>query len=170
MIWLENFDVGLRGVTQTGLFWLGKRWGLTRRGVVVACAWASVLVPLVAIVPDAPAAPLRTSIGFIMSFLVNGMFALFVRRGLKLVERNESWGTYTNWVQWRWFRQLQIFILPVQMVITTALVSDGEWWEICTLAWVPLALCMFYAITLCEFPPRQTKKKEVTGRVHAGAH
>lgn len=171
---MDVLDLRLRGYSQSALFWAARRFGATRRGIVRNCAIAMVALPIVATfsVFTAKDASIATWLVFIlMHSLINAYFAAVAYvRGLRLVERNEQWGSYTNWEEWRWLRWLELFLLPPGSILTSAEILGGDFWSGALFPRFAAIMIMLYALSLPEFPPRERKAAKSAAIAGAGAH
>jgi hypothetical protein len=169
--WLDYTDERLRAVSQSLLFWMGGRFGCTRAVVTRNTAILFVFVPTVSTVSMFSRAPLSGSLTVISVLFINAYLgAIAYIRGTALLRGSEQWGAYTNWMEWRWLRRVELFLFPVTLVMTAAEVSDGELWELADLLRPVLLLFMLYSLTVNELPPRKPRARTAPQGSRVGAH
>lgn len=168
MVWLDRLDEWLRHVIQSGMMFLGRRFGVRREQVTRFCGWTATFLPAVSVLDNTLGASVA---GLVMIVITNGYFALIANiRGLGLLRRNEQWGAYTNWIEWGWLRRLELFLFPVTEMLNVVQIINGDFWQTGAALRPVLFLIMFYSITVNELPPKQKKSQRVTAAARAGAH
>ena len=168
-------DDRMRGWIHSLLHWGGRRFGITRRSVVIQSAIGFVVFPLLNVAASPPkeeAEAVVSGVGYVTLFLVNGFFAaLIAARGLKLLQQNEEWGAYTNWREWRWLRFIEIFVLPLVILATISeSILGDDWSTVFSLCKSVSSILLLYAITVPELPPRERKTSPVTRASTVKAH
>jgi hypothetical protein len=171
---MTNVDFGLRRRAQSWLHWMARRFGVTREGFTrntVILINLSVFASIFIRGPADDLAKTAVYIGGAAAVLLNLFFSLLARqRGLKLLRENEEWGAYTNWEEWKWWRLIIIYMLQLDFSLAAAeIIMIGQWEHLLVLGRVLGYLALLYAISVPEFPPRETRKSRVAARAHVGA-
>jgi hypothetical protein len=171
MNWISPVDSRLRGYTQIGMDFLGRRWGVTRKQVTRNASVVMVVSGMM-VFWDVMLKSVGAGIsGLIITTLINLWWALAVNvRGYGVLSQNEDWGQYTNWEEWKWLRYLSIWILPVNVTVAVTSAAVGDFGEIPQVLRDAMLLVMLYSITVGAPPPKRKKEAKVPVTSHVGAH
>jgi hypothetical protein len=169
--WPATVDDRLRSWAQTGMNFLGRRYGVTRRGVMRNCGIGVVIAAPLALWGSAGDAPIFTSF-FAILILVSNLFlvAIIYLRANAVLGQSEQWGSYSMWEEWRWLRRVEIFLYPPSFIIMCLELTTADLGNVASVMRSTCLLAMLYAITVNKPPPRARKAATAPARSHVGVH